>query len=241
MILLISDVHGFFGVVNDQIMHAEESFGKPVEHVVVLGDFGLFSSKLDRFFDYQKRSFLRPVSFLDGNHEEFERFSELVETYTLHFSHMARGTIHQLCGHSCLCLGGSSFLDVLNTPALAEITDHEIDRCLAFKPAEGEIFLTHDSPRGIGVPHSPRWDIHGPTGFARSRELLEHFSPRLWIFGHHHQWFDRQLQDTRFLGLPVSWEGYAILEVGFNLTPVRHVVKPEQPILKRWFGGLLGG
>jgi hypothetical protein len=46
---------------------------------------------------------------------------------------------------------------------------------------------------------------------------------------------------TRFLGLPISWEGYAILEDDFHLEIVRHRVVPEQSFLKRWFGGLLGG
>jgi Icc-related predicted phosphoesterase len=241
MILLISDVHGFFGVINDQITHAEHTFGKRVDRVVVLGDFGLFATKLERFFQRERRAFLRPVQFLDGNHEEFDRFTELLTIYEQHLAHLPRGTVHRLRDHSCLCLGGSSFIDVINTPEPAEIKDHEIDRCLLFKPGEVEIVLTHDSPRGIGVPHSTGWDIHRPVGFPRSRELLEHFSPRLWVFGHHHQWFDRMHAGTRFLGLPISWEGYAILEDDFHLEVVRNRVVPEQSFLKRWFGGLLGG
>lgn len=241
MILIISDVHGFYEVINDQVAHAEELTGKSIKQVVVLGDFGLYSDKLHRYFNRQKKTIHRPVYFIDGNHEEFERFPELLKDYSHHLTHFPRGTIQRLCEHNCLCLGGSSYIDGLNTPEAAEIKDHEIDLCLNFPADEVDIILTHDCPEGIGVPHSRGWDIQGPTGFSRGRELKNHFDPKLWLFGHHHKWFHKQVGGTRFVGLPISWEGYVILESGFRIQPVRNVVVPEQPFLKRRFWGLLGG
>ena len=104
---------------------------------------------------------------------------------------------------------------MLNTPEAAEIKDHEIDRCLSFKSDEVEIIMTHDSPSGIGVPHSTRWDIHGPMGFARGRELLDHFAPRLWFF-----YSDRMVENpvttrrerkTTYPGGILNWEGAVVL------------------------------
>lgn len=241
MILLISDIHGFFQVINDQLSHARQHTGSEISQVVVLGDLGLFTDRLHKFFTRQQRTFLQPISFIDGNHEEFKNFQPLLQEYAAHLTHIPRGCAQKFAGHSCLCLGGSSFIDVLNTPEPALISDHDIDTCLQH-PADGiDLVFTHDCPQGIGVPHSQGWDIHGPIGFQRSWEILSRYSPRYWIFGHHHRWFERTISDTRFVGLPLGWEGYALLAENGQLELIRHSVTPEQPILKRWFGGLLGG
>ncbi len=241
MILIISDVHGFYNVINNQIEHAEATTNKKVSKVVVLGDFGLFEEKLHRFFQHKKRSIMRPVYFIDGNHEEFDKFPNLLKLYSNHFTHFPRGSVQQLGNHKCLCLGGSSFIDVINTPEAAEIKDHEIELCLKHKSDEIEIILTHDSPQGIGVPHSIGWDVHGPTGFSGSKKLLNHFSPKFWLFGHHHRWFHKTIGGTKFIGLPISWEGYVLLEPGLKFQSIKNKVAPEQPFFRRNFWGLLGG
>jgi hypothetical protein len=51
----------------------------------------------------------------------------------------------------------------------------------------------------------------GPPGFDGSRELLAHFRPSLWVFGHHHRWFHTTLDGTCFHCLPEAWRGYALL------------------------------
>ena len=240
MILFISDVHGRFQVINEQIAHAEQHTGRDVAEVIVLGDLGLFTEPLAAFFGRGGGRFSRPVSFLEGNHEEFDRFSELLETYREHLTWLPRGSTCCREGYRFLCLGGSAYMDALNTPPGAEIRDGDIDKCLCHGRDGVDIVLTHDCPCGIGVPSSPGLEFYGPPGFPRSQELLGHFHPNIWIFGHHHKWFQKETPETRFFGLPESWKGYALLDQDFTLTVMTHEV-PASPswwerLVKKWFG-----
>ena len=212
MILLISDVHCQFQLVNQQIVHAETTLGKTVSQVAVLGDFGLFDHSLYDFFIRKKQSFIRPLAFIEGNHEEFDRFTELVEKYADFFVHWPRGSVQQVGGLNLLCLGGAAYMDMHTTPRGCEIVDKDIENCLKHPPGGADIILSHDCPNDIGVLNAPGFEHYGKPGFARGRELIDHFKPRYWVFGHHHKWFHAQVGPTHCQGLAESWNGYAIID-----------------------------
>lgn len=240
MLLLLSDLHGRFELVNEQIAHAEATAGRAVEEVVVLGDFGLFAEPLHAFFVRGKGSFARPVRFLEGNHEEFARFDDLLAAHAGRFSHLPRGSLATLGGLRCLIVGGAGYMDARNTPRGAEITGRDLERALAHPAGSIDTILTHDCPEGIGVPNSPGLDFYGPTGFPGSARLLARYRPKLWLFGHHHKWFELERDGTRFAGLAESWQGYALYAPDFGVRIVRHEVAARDSRWRRMLASLFG-
>ena len=50
MILVISDIHCRYSVVNEQVRHAEETMGMPVDQIIAIGDLGIFEDeRIDSF------------------------------------------------------------------------------------------------------------------------------------------------------------------------------------------------
>lgn len=221
MILFLSDVHTQYDIINRQIAAAEAHAGTPVAAVVVLGDFGLFEPHLHACFRRRGQRILRPLYFIEGNHEDFDRIEELIAAYRDFLTYLPRGTVQTIAGHRFLCFGGTAYMDAHTTPPGAVIRPEQIRACLALPPDAADIVLTHDCPSGVGVPNSPGFEHYGDPGFPGSRELLAHFRPRLWLFGHHHKWFDRTVGTTRFCGIARSWTGYGLLhdDGGIELVP----------------------
>ena len=128
MILLLSDVHTLFAVVNAQIEHAERRLGRPLAAAVVLGDMGLFEPELRRFFRREGQRFARPVFFLEGNHEDFDLFEHLIGKYAEFFTYLPRGSPREIDGHRIVALGGSAYMDPAATPPKAVIAPEDIEK-----------------------------------------------------------------------------------------------------------------
>lgn len=225
MILVIADTHCYYDIVNRQIEHAESTMGATIDCVVHLGDFGMYREHLHSFFVKRQGRFLRPLYFIEGNHEDFREFDSLLARYNgTFFTHLPRASVQAVGPYRMLCLGGASYMDAFNTQPGAVIKDHQIESCLALPADQVDIIISHDCPAGIGVPNTPGLEYFGETGFPRSRELLEHFKPRLWLFGHHHKWFSTQDETTTFQGLPGSWKGYCLLDDNYQITTVENSV-----------------
>ncbi len=213
MILVLGDLNGAFALVNDSIEHAEAVSGKVVSAVLQLGDFGLSRGPLRQFFGVPpKKRFHRPVYFMDGNHEDFIFFDRLAAAHAHCFTYLPRGMSKALGGMTFLCLGGAAYMDPVNTPAGAVIRGRDIDRCLAHGPSTVDVIVSHDCPRGIGVPGTPGFEYCGPTGFARSAELRARFTGKPWLFAHHHRWFELHGEDGNYYGLPEAIRGYALID-----------------------------
>ncbi len=239
MILIISDVHGRFGVINEQLEYAAKVMGENIEAVVVLGDLGIFESNLKKFFEREKQKFIKPLYFIEGNHEDFSCFDILVKKYGENLTHWHKSSIQKLGGVNFLCLGGARYMDLANTPMNSEIKTSDISNCLIHSPQAAQVIITHDCPEGIGVPNTPGLEFYGPPGFSGSCEILKHFKPRLWLFGHHHKWFDKIIDGTAFHGLPESWNGFGLLGPDLSFRPVVNLIERKyEPFWKRWFGGL---
>ncbi len=236
-LLLISDVHGRFGVVDAQIAHAQEVLGRSVERVLVLGDFGLFGADLHRHFRQDRRRFARPVAFIEGNHEDFVAFDRLVRDYADVITHLPRSTVQCLGGRNFLCIGGARYMDAWSTPSGSEIRDRDIGACLEHAPGSIDIVISHDCPTGIGVTSDVDFAHLGSPGVAGLARVAAHLQPRWWIFGHHHRWHECERDGTRYLGLPQSWQGYALLEPGGGLLRVEHEIALQaRPRWRRWVG-----
>ncbi|MBF0409297.1 MAG: metallophosphoesterase [Candidatus Riflebacteria bacterium] len=228
MIMIISDVHGRFNVVNEQVSFAENSLKKSIECILVLGDLGLFEVNLRRFFEKEKQTFCRPLYFIEGNHEEFSTFDKLLALNKSNFTHLARGSVQRISGYNFLCIGGAKYMDATNTPRASEITEKDIENCLNHEKKHVDIIISHDCPIKIGVPNTPGLEFYGPPGFTGSERVLEHFSPQLWFFGHHHKWFEKTTTETRFFGLPETWKGFILLDENYNVEIVKNVIENKK-------------
>jgi len=236
LILLLSDVHAHYHVVDAQVAHAEEACGRPVEQVIVLGDFGLFGANLRAYFRRSRQRFARPVAFLEGNHEDYREFDALVREFADVFTHLPRGSCHQVGPHRGLCIGGARYMDAWSTPRGSEIGEQDIAACLAQAPGSVDLVLSHDCPAGIGVASAGDLGHLGPPGVADLTRVADHLRPRWWVFGHHHRWHTAERGGTRYLGLPQSWLGYALLDGDADDAaprPVRHEV-PVDPSPRWW-------
>ncbi|MCP4291117.1 MAG: hypothetical protein GY780_04715 [bacterium] len=236
-VLIISDLHSEYQVLNQQILHAEQKCGCIVSQVFVLGDFGIFADELKNFFRRDENRFLRPVSFIEGNHEDHGEFSKLINNYDDVFQYIARGTLHRLGHWSALCLGGARYMDAATTPRGSEITEEDLDLCLSYPAKDVDLILTHDCPTTIGVEGAVGMEHYGIPGEPRLDVLETVLQPRWWFFGHHHRWFDFQKNETRFVGLPESWRGFVLLYDSAHVELVRNLVAiGKRPWWKRVLG-----
>lgn len=231
MILFVSDVHGRFDVINTQIDHAERRLGRAVDLVMLPGDLGLFEPHLGDFFRKRGQRFARPFYFIEGNHEDFDDFDRLVVRYADVMTYLPRASLHTFAGQRLLAMGGVAYMDALNTPRGSLLREVDIARCLAHAEGSIDVLVTHDCPMGIGVTNSPVFAHLGPPGFAGSREILERLRPPIWVFGHHHRWFEAAAGGTRFYGLPQGWHGYGVLHDDGRFEFVENHVPRD---LSRW-------
>ncbi len=236
-ILLVSDIHSHYHVIDAQITHARETLGCEVEQVLVLGDFGLFGPNLHDFFRRDGRRFPLPVAFIEGNHEDFHSFDNLVRDYADVVTYLHRGSVQDFGNRRWLCIGGARYMDSWSTPRGCEIRDEDIARCVENPPGSIDIVISHDCPTGIGVTSNAEFGHLGPPGVAGLARVAAHLRPRLWFFGHHHRWHEKESDGTRFVGLPQSWQGYVLLNGVGEMELVEHeVALPKRPGWWRWIG-----
>ena len=236
-ILLISDLHARYEVLNAQVGHAEMALGHKVDQIMVLGDFGFFADEMHEYFRRAGKRFLRPTVCIEGNHEDHGSVSELAARYADVVTHLSRGQVHRLGKWRTLCLGGARYMDAWSTPRGCEITEGELENCLRHASDSIDVVCTHDCPTNIGVAQKPGFEYYGPLGVPGMSRLAERYRPRFWFFGHHHHWFEKHQDGTHYLGLPESWHGYSLLDSEGGITKVTHeVALPSRPWWKRWLG-----
>lgn len=231
MILVTSDSHCYYDTINQQIMYAESELGIEIDCVIHLGDFGVYASHLHDFFIKSGKRFLKPLYFIDGNHEDFNAMPRLIKKYSSYFTYLPRSSVHSIHGYRFLALGGAAYMDSMITESSAIITDEQINQCLGISPDQVDIIITHDCPTDLGVPNTPGMQCYGTPGFPRSDELAAHFNPRLWFFGHHHKWFSHQSGSTTYQGLCGTWKGFVLLDSEYRFSVIRHELEWQKSSL----------
>lgn len=234
MIMVVSDTHCYYDIVNRQIEYAENILGHSISSVIHLGDFGIYKTQLHEYFRKQRKRFLRPLYCIDGNHEDFSSLDSLVHKYRDCFTYLPRATVHAIDGYRFLALGGAAYMDAMITERGAVITDQQINECLSVPRENVDIIITHDCPTGLRVPNTPGMEHFGDTGFPRSAEIASYFRPKLWLFGHHHKWFFSEDAHTGYFGVSGIWMGFGLLDEQYGFTMISHMVEWEKtPFLEK--------
>ncbi|MDT8390558.1 MAG: metallophosphoesterase [Lentisphaeria bacterium] len=239
MILFITDTHCRYDVINRQVEAAESLLNETVSDVIVLGDFGLYEPFLRRFLGRGKPGFSRPVSFIEGNHEDFDHFDRLVRRYRERITHLPRGTVHTKDARAFLALGGAAYMDAHVTPERSVIKPRDIHMCLSHAPDTVDIVLSHDCPDGLGIENRAGFEHYGEPGFVGGKAIADHFHPSHWLFGHHHRCIEKTIGRTTYIGLPQSWEGFAVLSDSGDIRLIGHTIPnpplPRHPLIQRVF------
>ncbi|MCP4050237.1 MAG: hypothetical protein GY730_05985 [bacterium] len=233
MIMILGDLHTDYSIINSQIEYYEKKSNERIDAVIQLGDFGIYREPLEEFFILQNHKFLRPVFFIDGNHEDFWNITTLSEKYKEYFKHLKRGDVHNIGDYRFLSFGGAAYMDPINTPPGSVITKEDVRKSILHNSKEVDIVISHDCPEGIGVPGTPGFEYCGSTGFKEGKLLLRHFKPEIWFFAHYHKLFSVYVGKALFLGLGLAKNGFAVLKDNFTLEIVQTSFNNSKP--KKFF------
>lgn len=195
---IIGDVHG---KLDDYIQLAGES-----EYSIQLGDLG---------FNYDKIQVLDPIKHrvLGGNHDNYSVTDGVFHKQTSHF--LGNYGVHNIpdVGDLFFVRGGYSIDHARRTEGFNWWPDEQIsytdglkalDDYIKIKP---EFVISHECPASIidMVAGFKTWDGEEilPSMTANLLDgMFELHKPYLWIFGHHHKFFDMKIEGTRFICLP---------------------------------------
>jgi predicted phosphodiesterase len=202
MILLLGDIHGDFFVLKDAIEKAEKV---EATCLIQVGDFGLFQRNgIDTGFHRICKQAKVPVYFIDGNHDDCSRWTELTEVTRIwddaNLFYVPRGTVMEIDGRTIAFMGGAGSIDKhtrlrngWHWDEKENISPEEVLRLMDnVKGKTLDMLLTHCPPNSV---------------------IEEHFDPRqkLW-FGVDLDWKDHN-QDIieniwKALDFPMIYSGH---------------------------------
>jgi hypothetical protein len=163
MILLLGDIHGNIGALRDAIEMAVEAGAVAV---IQVGDFGLFPKHgRDAGFYKVCKSSPIPVYFIEGNHDDCQRWVQLTEVtrvwHDANLFYVPRGTVMEVDGRTIAFMGGAASIDKnirlqegWHWDEYENIAPQEVLRL--FNNAEGkkiDMLITHDVPTSVCKAH----------------------------------------------------------------------------------------
>ncbi|MDX9888983.1 MAG: metallophosphoesterase [Anaerovoracaceae bacterium] len=221
---LFGDVHGNYEIFYDLLMHSVKT--QNITAAFQVGDFGLSEKVLK-----QRELFELPVPLfvVDGNHEDFPFITKSLKNnnnkdwanHNLHYQ--SRGSVANIGDINAGFIGGAFNVDQRQLKKSGNyITNDDVKlatKNFALQPLD--IVVSHSCPSGIGIgmEGSPfhRWGVvnyivldgynPGPSGDYGETQLTNLWNrmkqrPKLWVFGHFHQYQSTMIDDTQFLCLP---------------------------------------
>ncbi len=217
-VLIVGDVHGNWSKFNRLIAK------KRPDIVLQCGDFGWwprFNLTKNTVYGRGKpwnTDQIKPqgasIYWVDGNHEEHPTLKQ-----TGHIRIMPNGTFH--CsrgsvltlpdGRNILFIGGAASIDVTQrTPGHdwfpgETITSKNLELCLCNKLAI-DIVISHTCPNEFDITSVHLGKIHDPSRDALS-EVLDHFKPKQWFFGHWHKYKSGIHNETKWTCLDYPSHG----------------------------------
>lgn len=160
MILLLGDIHGDYRILQRAIDRAEVNRATAI---IQLGDFGLFPSNEQRFYQVCQSSI--PVYFIDGNHDDctrwmnYETVGKVFGNANLYY--VPRGSVLEIDNRTIAFMGGAASIDKQfrlrngwQWDEHEEVTQEQID--LLLKNATDkqiDLFITHCPPGSVIDQH----------------------------------------------------------------------------------------
>lgn len=184
MIILLSDIHGDYRVLQMAIDYAIE---KNATAIIQVGDFGLMPENEQKF--YQVCQTTIPIYFVDGNHDDCTRWQNYDSVGKVfgnaNLYYVPRGSVLELDGRTIAFMGGAASIDKKFRLAKGwhwdeneEVTQEQCDRLV--KNAEGKVidmFITHCPPHSMIEEHfDPMWKLNFGVGVDwadPSQKLIE--------------------------------------------------------------------
>lgn len=166
MIMLLGDIHGEIGVLKFAIASAS---ARGAVALIIVGDVGLFRHNEADFFRVIKNSPI-PIYFIDGNHDDCNRWAELKEVTQVYpnekLFYIPRGSVLELDGRTIAFMGGAASIDkatrLVNNWHWVEsenINQEEIDRLREnIKGRQIDIFISHCPPGSVIDQHFNPYD-----------------------------------------------------------------------------------
>jgi len=221
---LFGDVHGNYEMFYELLMRSITTH--KISAALQVGDFGLSEEVLKH-----KELFQLPVPLyvIDGNHEDFRFLAQSLENHStekwaahnLHYQ--PRGSVANMGSLHMGFIGGALNVDQRQQKKSGNfITNEDVERALihfALEPMD--IVVSHSCPAGIGIgmegnPYHRRGVVDyilsygynpGPSGDYGETQLTALWNrmqkrPKLWVYGHFHQYQTAQIGETLFVSLP---------------------------------------
>jgi len=173
MILLLGDIHGVAGILEEALDISKQSNAVAI---IQLGDFGLFQENEGWFRKHIQNAHI-PIYFIDGNHDDCRQWVQYDSVHKVwddrELYYIPRGTVMELDGRTIAFMGGASSIDKqmrlennMHWDTNEDITQDQIEKLL--QNVEGkkvDMFLTHCPPGSVIQQHfDPLWKLHFGVG-----------------------------------------------------------------------------
>lgn len=221
---IFGDIHRSFDHFSDALHQIVKS--KNIEAAIQLGDFGISRELAGHALVAGPPV---PLHVLDGNHEDFKYLNRIIKDDTLRqwvengFFYHPRGSVYEFPGMRAGFIGGALNVDQPQKRGNGNvITNNEINLAMkTFSENCPDIIFSHSCPAGIGIgmkghhfhasgvanyiimagyDPGPHLD-YGEVQLTHLWEGID-IKPKIWLFGHFHQYRQVQIDETRFLCLP---------------------------------------
>lgn len=185
-LLIIGDVHGKVNEFLDLLGSHHYDIG------IQLGDLG-FKKEHDLFKkERSKRDFV-----LFGNHDHYPYLNE---SYSLGDFRSFKIT------ENVFCVRGAYSIDKhLRTEGVDWFREEEMDyvrfrECIEQYVRElPEIVISHDAPE---IARKKMFGVYDKSITSSAlQQMFEEHKPRTWVFGHHHEYKEKEIDGTRFICL----------------------------------------
>jgi len=229
LVCAAGDIHGALDRMYEDILAFEASLGVRFEHVLHVGDFGLWpdpdrvdratrdhegAGDFPRWFA-ERRAAPRPTVFIKGNHEDFEWLASLKSPKVLPgLTFLPNGNVVDLGrGREVIrvaglggCYGPSDYdrqSRHLQGYARRHYTRDEIERLCG--RSDVDVLLLHDAPAGVELvkPQRGGRERRYTSEAAGLEDAISRLRPRVCFFGHHHVRIDAEVAGVRCIGLNI--------------------------------------
>lgn len=188
--IIISDVHGNYNKLNTILKK------NPDKLHIQLGDLGI------GFRNNQKLKYTDNFKFIRGNHDH----PELSRNHPAYLRDFGKLSIED---KKVFFVSGAYSIDKnWRIPGVSWWEDEElsilelekaIEEYIEFKP---DVMLTHDGPYQATKYLLNFFDQTIPSRTAQALDaMFEAYQPKIWIFGHWHQNFEKVINGTKFICL----------------------------------------